>query len=163
MCNFIHKRSKQIPERGVGWKIFVKQPVITSFNSRYQARATMLHPLFRGGRYTTNKDGSVSWQNCWSHYGDGFCFFLTKKEAERTLNALQKAHDSGGWCSYSNCIVVKLNYYGGLGQHIEPKVMDRKRFRTAICKRFKIHKDERDSEGRKYQFNTKNYLGVNHV
>jgi len=137
MCNSLHYDSKPIDKMGDGWKIFSKD---------FSRCGYTLHPLFQSASpYISNRDKSVSWKSKFHLQGQGFCFFKTKEEAERTLKILMtQRSEVNGSRLYRDCIVVKIRYYGGLGQHDELKMMMGQVFRTAICKRFRIHKDEKD-------------------
>ena len=127
MCNCLHSCSEPINEKGVGYKLFDGSYLL----------GNVLTPLF-GLRapYCSRQDGSVHWLK--NKSGNGFCFFLTKKEAERLLRELQKGNNP----IYKDTIVVKIKYSGGLGKHMENNIISGESFETALCESFKIHKDE---------------------
>jgi len=156
MCNFLHKNSTPITKRGVGWKIF--RPCLQSYqNSKdirslqsYQNSASPKHigSLFSRSKYSTNKGRSVIWG--YGYFGDGFCFFLTKGEAEKALNLLIKStryenysHMGYGISAYSSAVIVKITYEDGIGQHLENNMVFDTNLKIAICKKFRVHKDEK--------------------
>lgn len=127
MCNLLHSDSKPIPENGFGYKIFTKGP------------KDSLVPVFGRSSYVKAKDWinwrpSLYWNDQRTHIETGFCFFMTKKEAEKMLKACQGA-DRG---SYNDCCILKIQYRKGLGCHKEGGVITGKFFKTALCKGFKI-------------------------
>lgn len=125
MCNSLHKTSKAIPKSGDGWKIFRLVP------------SKPLMPLFSSTAYISNKDGSISYKDMLVGLGDGFCFFLTEREAKRAMKLLVELNPT----KYSNLVAVKIKYNRGLGTHCEKHFISGKRFQVALCGNFRIHKD----------------------
>lgn len=128
MCNSLHHDSKPIPESGVGYKIMDK----------YYGE---MKPVFGGkSRYWQGDDGWIKWKPnfYWDNTADqsnyGFCFFRTKKGAERLLADCRKIDRK----NYTQCLVKKIEYRKGLGCHEEGGVITGKFFTTSICKEFRI-------------------------
>ena len=122
MCNFKHYDSaskvQKIPKEGVGWKIF------DTFGGGLLSMV-----LWQSYRKT---DQEIIWDN--DLFGDGFCFFRSKREANRCLQAWIPETDTGR--SYT---IKKIAYSGGLQSHLENRLISRSgSFRISLCKSFRI-------------------------
>lgn len=122
MCNQIHRdkesRVRKIAESGVGWKIF--SPKLGSMSGRFP------------NRYWSDKDRWIRWDRDLAYPDDaGFCFFRTKREAFRCLEAWNSSLSS-------NNIVRKIRYRGGLISQWEKGITNKGIFRIALCTEFKI-------------------------
>lgn len=127
MCNFLHNNSKPIKESGIGWKLFS----VDVYNR--------LHPLCVGNQNTyIVKEGKVSWRG----RGDGFCFFLDKKEANKAKKLWQEA--SIGYMGDIPDVLLKIKYSQGLGEHLECSFISDTRIKIALCKEFTINPDEKN-------------------
>ena len=116
MCNRLHENSKPIKKSGKGWKVFSKQ-------------GKKLYTWFTGQVVPLNK--SIVWKdkfNGWDN-GDGFCFFLTKKEAKRCLDNC--VHD------IKDDVILPITYSVGLGKHLEDGITKGK-YLIALCKEYSI-------------------------
>lgn len=121
MCSYLHHDSKPIKKEGIGHKIF----------------KNINRPLFTPGRIYECKDKNNF--ICWNFdfKGDGFCFFLNRKEAVKCLNVLKRFNSE----TYNECFVKKIEYKKGLGKHIEDGITKCINFKIALCKQFKIIED----------------------
>jgi len=124
MCNNLHKDSQPIEKQGVGWKIFL-----------VDIKKYLKQPFAERSRYKKRKDGSVSWIKTMK-YGQGFCFFTDQEEADKLLKDLKDD------VFYSKCVVVKIRYEKGLGEHDESGVTHVGSYKTALCRNFRLHEDE---------------------
>lgn len=122
MCNYLHLDSQPIPKSGKGWKIFERQ------------KKRLLGLL--GVEYVLTNDW-VKWDKedeigGLFPSGDGFCFFLTKEEADRV---------NGLWnriCTRQT-IVVEIEYDEGLGTHTDKGMMGEDcPVEIALCKAFRV-------------------------
>jgi hypothetical protein len=114
MCNSLHKNSKPIDKVGFGYKIVAndKNCFRGAFNSTIK--------FYTGEKYTWFKSYPKN---------QGFCFFLSKKEAERFNRRLLPT------CYAFN--VVKIQYSGGMGCHTERNSI-KGAWKMALCKSFTI-------------------------
>lgn len=128
MCNNLHGNSKPIKEEGIGYKLFSR------YKGEYAQCFTQNLIICEPG-YIYNKDGFITWDT--EEDGEGFCFFLSHRTAQRALNTLQ----AKGHHEYSNHIIRKIQYKKGLGKHIERNIKKPYKFMTALCKQFKIIED----------------------
>jgi hypothetical protein len=123
MCNKLHADAVPIKKTGFGWKI-VGQSVKGNLS------------LCLRDVYISDFEGWISWAEppndpippppCEDI--KGFCFFPTKREAERCLRK---------WgCSYNK--IVRIQYRRGLGRHIERHMILGEKFDIALCKEFKF-------------------------
>jgi len=123
MCNSIHEEHEKIPEKGVGWKIFDKRSIglkpVWGFATKYQ--------------FDKDKSGWITWNVPFSSYGDGFCFFVSYKEAVRAKKAAAFSE---------NAMIKKIEYEGGLCKQKENRFLDGE-FEIALCKRFRV-KEKKD-------------------
>lgn len=125
MCNFLHKNSKKIPKSGDGWKIF-----FTSKNG-------VLSTLFCSLKYRKSKDCWIKWKPRNVYLNEekrGFCFFLTKRTADKAIRLFKKYNND----FYGNCYIFKIKYNEGLGTHLEDGMIYGHRITIAICKQFKV-------------------------
>jgi hypothetical protein len=125
MCNFYDhsNNGKKIEKEGKGWKIFV----VGDINGRLR-RANTSHLYKQDGKWIIWKD------RCGQ--GDGFCFFLDKKEAERVLELCIK-----NWRTYipGKFVLKEIEYQDGIGECNEYYMFDSYiTVRKAICKAFKV-------------------------
>jgi len=121
MCNQLHKNSKDIKKEGVGYKIF-RNNIVTKFA-----------PCFGWSEYIIDEDGWVRWDNP-SHGDEGFCFFMTKSAANKTLKIIKKVP---GWGSAA-LKVYKIKYRAGIGSHLEKGIAIGLSVKIALCKEFKV-------------------------
>lgn len=126
MCNLVHEEYKPIEKSGYAWKLFSKN----------------LHgnlvQLFSRELYKKEDSGWISWNDgyySYSSYGDGFCAFASKEEAERALQDLQRGITVG---EYSDATLREIQYEGGLALQKEPRMVCGKVYETIIIRRFKI-------------------------
>ncbi len=128
MCNYIHKppvlRAGKEPKplektEGVGWKIIKGKNM----------------PLTHGPTKTfeVNTEGEIEWNP--KFQGDGFCFFLTWKEAREALR-LWRIHAAP--TSSNKLSVRKISYSQGLVEQDEYNFITSFIFRIALCKKFTI-------------------------
>jgi hypothetical protein len=119
MCNSLHSDSKPIKENGYGYKVFTVKD-----NKFYQMRSN-------SQLYFPALDGWIKWEKD-DFSGDGFCFFLQKREAGRLLKRWSSAF-------YDDSFVVKrIQYRKGMGIHIEDNIVKKFKFKTALCREFRI-------------------------
>lgn len=118
MCNRLHDGSEEIPTKGKGWKIF------TSKNNL----GMVLY-----NKYNKNGSGQIVWSN--ETKGDGFCFFMTRKEARKAIKDWKSV--TSGW-KREPISIKRIEYKQGLGKHLEDPFMYCKYYQTALCKEFKI-------------------------
>ena len=118
MCNKLHWNHEDISTEGHGWKLFGKGP-----GGRRQT-------LVFNEDYLSPVDGIVAYCEAIGD-GDGFCFFLSKQEAERAKRA---------WNDYGHmdCYLEEIEYWGGKGQQTEEEFVKAWSFRIALCKKFRI-------------------------
>jgi hypothetical protein len=125
MCNSIHNEHQPIPEKGFGWKIFEsKNKPCFGFGNPYE---------FDGQWVRWNKD----FQAC----GDGFCFFLTQKEAQRALDRWWdnfEANDVRGIMDPSNRLIRRIAYQGGLCRQQESNMIDGITVTMALCTKWRF-------------------------
>jgi hypothetical protein len=122
MCNSVHLDTKPIKKTGVGYKLFATKLV----GQRYR-------PIFTDRLYKKKYYKGKKWV-IWNEASEeGFCFFLTKKEAQKLLNNLRKDEDG----SYENIKIKKIQYEGGLGKHWEDGITE-KVFLIGLCTHFRI-------------------------
>lgn len=120
MCNILHKNFKKIRQEGYRYKIFdIKDTPCFGHKQKYSK---------------IYADNWIVW-DC--EYGDGFCFFTSKKEAIRLLKSLKFC---GGDCEYGKHYIKRIEYRQGLGKHFENNITNEsvQNYVTAICKEFKI-------------------------
>lgn len=120
MCNLLHYDSKPIPAEGIGYKVFYD----------------FYRQCFSREDYSIDKDDWIRY--CGGQ--DGFCFFLTKKEAMRMLSSWRRNYRNGhhGILNSNNRSIRKIAYRGGLGKAIENNLITNRYFTIALCKEFKI-------------------------
>ena len=118
MCNKIHEEHT-VPkrERGKGWKIF---------NIQYG----VIRTLICRSKYKTDGDRWVRWQE-WYKDGAGFCFFFTRKEAEKALKAWSKVP----YVYY--CEIHQIYYDGVVCRQQEDRFVAGYSFDAGLCKAFK--------------------------
>jgi hypothetical protein len=117
----LHGDSKLIPKTGFGYKIF----------ERRESKLTPMCDSFSFGKLGK----WVKWDSDrFGGKGIGFCFFLTKEEADRLLLAWNK--DTG----IRKCIIMQIEYNNGLGTHSEHNIMCGRSFQIALCREFRIVK-----------------------
>ena len=117
MCNFLHDKYSKIKPAGIGYKIFGPNQSPCFIDDSYQFE---------------DKSGNNRWISWKKDYiGDGFCFFVSKREAFRLLKELS-------YYGFSDHYVYTIEYSQGLGKHIENNITVKKVYTTAICKRFQI-------------------------
>lgn len=127
MCNRRHRDGVPIKRHGIGWKIFDQ-----TTDSKSGALANLV-TCFGGAPISPQKSGLVKWKSKMAPDGEGFCFFLTKEEAERCLVTLN---------SPINPIIKKLHFYGGIEKHQEVGIKSGYSFETALCKSYRILTEE---------------------
>lgn len=118
MCNNLHKNSKRNWERkfgdnkdyGIGYKVFCK----------HRKNKNILYPAVKKGYYKIGE--WIKWDQTLAVDSDGFCFFLTLKNAKK-------------YTRFDGDTIRKIRYRKGIGYHLEP-CLDY--IRVAICKEFKI-------------------------
>lgn len=120
MCNELHHDSTPINESGFGWKIF-------NVDKQGNFYSLVFEIYFENGEAQWNKEAKE---------GSGFCFFLTKEEAERAKIAWENRNTT------VNCVVKKIAYHGGLGKHQERSFIYPESFETALCTKFKVLEEE---------------------
>jgi hypothetical protein len=124
MCNNLHHDSKPIKEEGVGYKLVHK---------------------IGGEVYACVRDTSYSKEkSIWDKQisrRDGFCFFLSYKEAKRAQKAWSWRPKSGS-PRYPD--IMRIKYYEGLGKHIEKNFIVVANLspspEIALCKEFEFGK-----------------------
>lgn len=139
MCNQLHTDSKPIPEKGYGWKIFYRDNRRASWKRGYRSFMVHTNPPY------VNKDSDSFYRYTAAFgHGDGFCFFLTEKEAIRTLRFYIDGFSFNPNFS-SKLKIKKIEYRVGIGKHKEniilrhnKKGIINKTFNIALCRRFKI-------------------------
>lgn len=126
MCNYLHEKSQPIPKSGKGWKIF------RVFNKE-------ICPLvgsYMGTQSYTYKGKNITWLDYYK--GAGFCFFLTREEARKTLKAWKE--EVGIYKPKDIYTIRAINYKEGLGKHEERFMTSKHIPIVAICKSFSIVK-----------------------
>jgi hypothetical protein len=119
MCNFLHKDSTPIAREGYGWKLFEKDDsTLISLN-----------------KYTPNSENDMIHYNGVYYAGEGFCFFLLRREAIVALKLWKQRI-----LRISNPHMHKIVYSNGLGSHIERGFIADMELRIALCGDFKIIK-----------------------
>jgi len=138
MCNRVHSEGfKSIPEKGYGWKIV-----------RHNLNDEIMPFGIRRTVSFFKRESHLSFWIKWDHklhcslkcdgtnevvYGEeedyGFCFFLTRDEAEDALKSNLLFCD--------RCRIVKIEYAEPLGSFISEELdaVDR---RFAMCKRWRV-------------------------
>ena len=133
MCNAWHGiegGGSKIKKEGVAWRIFGpgdRPPFRRSSEGRYIEK------------YRKGRDGRVKWderETGWDFKQLGFAVFLTKKEAKRLLDELNKPFE--GSYGFSECYIKKVEYRGGIGKHIEERITHKDTFEIGIVREFKI-------------------------
>ena len=133
MCNMLHKDSQPIPEKGLGYKIFVNDIV-----------NEQLLPLTQWQSYEADENGIIMWKD--SFYNKdlekffpnsivdkkGFCFFLDLEVAK--IAYYEWVDDP--W-STDDIEIHKISYNKGLGEHIEKEFVNVS-VMIALCQEFKI-------------------------
>jgi hypothetical protein len=121
MCNFIHTIHESIPEEGVGYKLFSKKgkeykPICSGISYTFYGKFIKWNPIFTG---------------------DGFCFFLTRKEARRAQKNWNK------WDQTRKYRIKKIQYKKGICKQDQGGFTFYKAiYKTALCKEFRILKDK---------------------
>lgn len=118
MCNDLKRKNNgKFPESGYGWKVF---------DTKVWKDSTLFPTWHEGEGFERTKSGKWGWIK-WSgkrflkdndvsiNSGDGFCFFRSKKKAEKY---------SMSW----GCVVKRIEYRKGIGQSNN----------AYLCKEFKI-------------------------
>lgn len=100
MCNKLHGNFKHIKKTGFGYKLF-------SYNYNPKARIHYYRPMFPDGKESFKSEEINKWEPKFNRRGDGFCFFLTKKGAEK----YQK-----NYLCFRERTLRKIKYYKGLGK-----------------------------------------------
>ena len=131
MGNKLHKGYKKINASGTGWKLFqicnpdgkvkILCPVVSGGTIAYRYKLCLTNPK------------RVIWDALLDGYNDGFCFFLDKDQAIRSEKAWKK--ETG-----HQTVVLKINYYDGLGEHEEGQFVQAFSPSVAICKSFELDK-----------------------
>ncbi len=118
MCNELHATSKRNWKRkfgdkdwGIGYKVFCTHP----------RNKKILHPAIKKGTFKIGE--WIQWNQKINDFSDGFCFFLTFKDAKK-------------YSGFSGWKIRKIRYRRALGCHYEFSFNQRHWF--AICKEFKI-------------------------
>ena len=129
MCNFMHNDSVPIKKSGKGWKIFEK-PQLSWIKLKPMAQ-------LNARPYPINE--SIIWEDYLfqpmydqieNKNEKGFCFFLTRKEAQRCFD---------DWVYNHNCIIRRIEYKQGLGKHNENGISgSHLYYLVALTKEFKI-------------------------
>lgn len=133
MCNRLYEKSEKIKKEGFGYKIF-------SLDNKN---------CFDETAYSKQKNNWVKWGHSFYeqtqmnkqkeliHFigkENGFCFFLTKKEAMKCLNRLQNIYLH----KFNKHKIKKIQYKEGMGKHIEYQIDGDTPFEIGLCKQFKI-------------------------
>lgn len=126
MCNQLHSDTIKIRKKGFGYKIIRKDKSIF----RPMVFLTFKRSFLADDWNIWNPDKAI-------HYGDiGFCFFLSKREANKCLNVwLKRCIDEINYDKYQ---IRKIQYEEGIGKHIESHIMKGFNFQIALCKKFKF-------------------------
>ena len=114
MCNKLHGNFKHIKKAGFGYKLFSYNP---------KARIHYYRPMFPDGRESFKSEDINKWDPKFNRRGDGFCFFLTKRGAEK----YQK-----NYSCFRERTIRKIKYYKGLGKCRHGSET------YSICKEFQI-------------------------
>jgi hypothetical protein len=119
-----------ILDEGVGYKIFVRD--MSTGTLRYIS-------CFLQEPYTASADHWIRWDS--KIQGQGFCFFLSAKEARRFLDTLKF---QVSFETYSKHVIHRILYKGGLchQQEMINSIPD-KSFTVGICKAFRIQLRQR--------------------
>lgn len=134
MCNRVHRNNEKIPTKGVGYKIFLKT------KKSYAPMLSDNRDITK--KYKQRQTGWIHWRHSMRNYGHGFCIFLSRAEAERCMADFASIR-------YKNPVVLEIQYKEGLGAHRESGMVDGKKYRIAIVKRFYC-KELIEHSGRKY-------------
>lgn len=129
MCNFLHANSRPIPKKGTGWKIFE----ISADNE--------LEPVFAISPYdhrTYPLGTLISWERA-TEATAGFCFFRSSSEANRAFKII-----TATWAK-SRFVLLPIHYEEGLGEHVESDMIYPLLFEVALCKKFRIGLEIRNS------------------
>lgn len=119
MCNYLHDDHEPIAETGKGWKLFSSTDGKTSL-------VDYVH-------YQDAPDGFTYWDINLHHVfkpgqPNGFCFFLTKREAKRAAKVWGPKYTT----------ILPIIYEEGLGQHREENFCIGETFTIALCRSFKL-------------------------
>lgn len=132
MCNQLHRDTISIRKKGFGYKIIQKSK-------------SKIRPMvnLRLSRSFLENDWNIWNPKKALYYGDiGFCFFLSKREANKCLNAwLKLTIDETNHYKYQ---IRKIQYAEGIGKHIESHIMKGFDFQIALCRKFKFMEGELD-------------------
>ena len=131
MCNFLHINSRPIPKKGTGWKIF----------EIVEGEHNALKPVFKMNPSDTRTyplGKLISWEQV-TEATAGFCFFRSSSEANRAFKII-----AATW-SKSKFVLLPIHYEEGMGEHAESGMIDSQLFEIALCKKFRIGLEIRNS------------------
>lgn len=138
MCNNLHNKYTPIKETGFGYKIFTKNlnPKIRALSGFFKFSKYYIGTLYIWDKY-------MNYTFIPDKYGDGFCFFLTKKEAVRCLKEYTKKRRLRSKSQdYKRMVIKKIQYFKGLGKQIEDHMVQGS-YLITLCKQFKILREEK--------------------
>ena len=130
MCNFLHINSRPIPKKGTGWKIF----------EIVEGEHNALKPVFKKSPSDTRTyplGTLISWED--ASGVAGFCFFRSSSEANRAFKII-----AATW-SKSKFVLLPIHYEEGMGEHAESNMVYPQLFEIALCKKFRIGLEIRNS------------------
>jgi len=119
---------RPIPKRGVGWKIFG-----VGAQSPNDCEGLVIGSV-HGVVFKRDRDGWVAWKWEDDPKDRGFCFFLKRKDA---VSAARKWLETINRNPGETCVVLKIEYEGGLGECDEHRFVGGT-VRVALARRFRI-------------------------
>jgi hypothetical protein len=138
MCNKLHNDSIPIEESGIAYKIFSRQSIKKSKTGekrlfKMTESSFNIHSIFEENTW-------IKWDSKLYYDQDGFCFLLTKEEAELLATAWSFWINTSEWVNTSETKfeIRKIEYKNGLGKHLENGIIEKRPFLIALCKDFKI-------------------------
>lgn len=141
MCNKLHHDSQPIPEKGVGWKLFFNHGgVLHNFVDIYRGyKGTSRRSVGWRERSTGWRGRSTAWYSKPRHdeHLRGFCFFRTKPSKKTVKHIIDRMYSSH---QRKHGVLCKIEYSGGLGEHMERSFISGKAYKIALCKQFSLPK-----------------------
>jgi len=124
MCNRVHEQYEIIDEKGTGWKIFTK--VNKSYATLFQS---IPYKNYHG--VPVREKEFSEWKTDDPYDNElGFCFFLSRQEAENCLFAMVKF-------SYVAKEIVEIEYEGGMVKQMEENMIHPCIFEIALARRIR--------------------------
>lgn len=126
MCNNIHWEHQAISKKGFGYKIF-----------HSNGDACFIEQSYR------KTNGWIRWERDLRWGGDGFCFFLTQREARFILNTWKENYADNDNLNHAvkdpaDRIIRKIEYADGICKQYENAMIDGIEVTMALCKKWRL-------------------------